>query len=527
MWLQKQQLMSAQSKTNERSRDVSRDPTGVRHPIAVDKTRDVTLQQHNSSILPRLLNFFSLAQQPFGVTPDPSFLYLSQTHREALASLVYGIETGRGFLALVAKPGMGKTTLLFHLLEKFRNSARSAFLFQTQCTSREFLQFLFEDLGLETDSNQDFVRMHQELNRHLMQEARAGKRFIILIDEAHNLDSSVLETVRLLSNFETRSAKLLQIILSGQPELGNKLASRDMVQLKQRIGSLNRLEPFSAAETERYIQHRLQISGYKGSSLITSDAVTIIADFSNGIPRNINNFCFNALSLAFALQQKTIDANVAREVINDLDVSPHSRANDVANQEVPNPLAKSCSSTANHDRQGEAISDLGISPPPFDGNHNPNKEVAPTSEPRHRRHEQVISATEPSVMQLTAKGTKEVVGDLDTLRHPVEPQYGLDEKLSSALELSRSLLQLKNNGKNEVASALDTFTTSSEPNQPLKEQGKGFASPKWNDVQTASPDAFARLSGTTEERSMPLAEAREYMKTFIRFLRSDDRDSQK
>src|SRR5437879_12349979 len=118
------------------------------------------------------LKFFGLREQPFGVTPDPSFLYLSPTHREALASLFYSIETGRGFLTLIAKPGMGKTTLLFHLLEKFRSSARTAFLFQTQCTSREFMRLLITELGYEAD-DQDCVRMHEQFHNRLLQEARA------------------------------------------------------------------------------------------------------------------------------------------------------------------------------------------------------------------------------------------------------------------------------------------------------------------------------------------------------------------
>src|SRR6266478_5579064 len=164
------------------------------------------------------LDYYRLREQPFGVTPDPRFLYLSPAHREALASLYYGIEAGRGFLALIAKPGMGKTTLLFQLLEKFQGNARTAFLFQTQCSSREFMRFLLAELGFESQE-QDFVRMHEEFNKLLLQEARAGKRFIIVVDEAQNLDPSVLETVRLLSDFETPQAKLLQIILSGQPEL--------------------------------------------------------------------------------------------------------------------------------------------------------------------------------------------------------------------------------------------------------------------------------------------------------------------
>src|SRR5947199_6155121 len=123
------------------------------------------------------LEYYGFREQPFGVTPDPRFLYLSPAHREALASLYYGIESGRGFLALIAKPGMGKTTLLFHLLEKFRHNARTAFLFQTQCSSREFMRFLPAELGYETGDH-DFVRMHEEVNRHLLEEARAGNGVI-------------------------------------------------------------------------------------------------------------------------------------------------------------------------------------------------------------------------------------------------------------------------------------------------------------------------------------------------------------
>ncbi|PYV36792.1 MAG: hypothetical protein DMG06_29870, partial [Acidobacteria bacterium] len=145
------------------------------------------------------LEFYQLQEQPFGVTPDPRFLYFSQSHREALASLSYGIETGRGFLAFIAKPGMGKTTLLFHLLENLRNSARTAFLFQTQCDSRELFRYLMADLGLDT-KDQDVVRMHNQLNEVLLREAQAGKRVVLIIDEAQNLEDSVLETVRLLSD---------------------------------------------------------------------------------------------------------------------------------------------------------------------------------------------------------------------------------------------------------------------------------------------------------------------------------------
>jgi general secretion pathway protein A len=268
------------------------------------------------------LKYFGFREQPFGVTPDPRFLYLSAAHREALASLYYGVEANRGFLGLIAKPGMGKTTLLFHLLEKFRSSARTAFLFQTQCSSREFMRFLLAELGYQDDS-QDFVRMHEEFNRRLLQEARAGNRFIVVVDEAQNLSPEVLETVRLLSDFETPRAKLLQIILSGQPELATKLASAGLAQLRQRISIVNQLEPLPSWEIKNYIEHRLQIAGYEGEPLFTPEALAQIAQFTEGNPRNVNNFCFNALSLACALRQKTVDSAVVQEVISDLDINKY------------------------------------------------------------------------------------------------------------------------------------------------------------------------------------------------------------
>lgn len=264
--------------------------------------------------------YFGLREQPFGVTPDPRFLYLSAAHREALASLYYGIEANRGFLGLIAKPGMGKTTILFHLLEKFRSSARTAFLFQTQCSSREFMRFLLAELGYESDGH-DFVRMHEEFNRRLLQEARAGNRFIVVIDEAQNLEPSVLETVRLLSDFETPRAKLMHIVLAGQPELADKLASPGLSQLRQRVSIVHGLVPLSTAEIKNYIDHRLRIAGYEGEPLFSPGVYEDIARVTQGIPRNINNFCFQALSITCALQKRVVDADVANEVIADLDIS--------------------------------------------------------------------------------------------------------------------------------------------------------------------------------------------------------------
>jgi len=265
------------------------------------------------------LEYYGLRDQPFGVTPDPRYLYFSATHREALASLFYGIETGCGFLTLIAPPGMGKTTLLFRLLERLRSSAQTVFLFQTQCGSREFFRYLLRDLGVDA-SDQNLARMHESLNSVLLSNARMGRRFVLVIDEAQNLEDSVLETVRLLSDFETPQSKLLQIVLSGQPQLAERLSHPALVQLRQRISIVSRLHPFTRAEIMVYIDYRLHVAGYSGPPLFKYDAIAQIAAHSGGIPRNINNICFNALTLGYAKRQKQIDASIVREVMADLDI---------------------------------------------------------------------------------------------------------------------------------------------------------------------------------------------------------------
>jgi len=279
------------------------------------------------------LDFYQLREQPFGVTPDPRYLYLSPGHREALASLFCGIETNRGFLSLVAEPGMGKTTLLFQLLQRWRGHVNSAFLFQTQCDSREFIRYLMNDLGLGSDGK-DFVRMHSELNKFLFREALAGRPVVIFIDEAQNLTDTVLETVRLLSDFESAEKKLLQIVLAGQPELGHRLSRPNMTQLRQRMAIQARLDALPATEVVRYINHRLQVAGYKGTALFTPGALGLIAERSRGIPRLINNLCFNALSLGCAAQQKQISSEVIRQAAFDLSLDPCAPTRPVPHQQM-------------------------------------------------------------------------------------------------------------------------------------------------------------------------------------------------
>src|SRR4029077_4929491 len=181
----------------------------------------------------------------------------------------------------------------------------------------------------------------EEFNCCLLEEARAGRRFIVVIDEAQNLEPSVLETVRLLSDFETPQAKLLQIILSGQPQLADKLARPSLRQLRQRVSLLSTLGPLPPDEVERYIDHRLRTAGYKGDSMFTPDAQKMIAQESEGIPRCINNLCFNALSLGCALRQHTIGLDIIRETIADLDLADVGSGSDSNDFESKTPVAHS------------------------------------------------------------------------------------------------------------------------------------------------------------------------------------------
>jgi type II secretory pathway predicted ATPase ExeA len=258
------------------------------------------------------LDFYGLREQPFGMTPDPAYLYASRTHGEALASLSRGIADNRGFLALIAEPGMGKTTLLYHLVEQLRDTSRTVVVSQTQCNSREFIEYILHDLGVDV-AGMGLVAMHGKLNEILFEELLEGKRFVLVVDEAQNLDYTVLETVRMLSNFETHNTKLLQIILAGQAQLGEKLAQPRLSQLRQRVAVLGRLEPLTAVETGHYIEHRLKVAGHCGEPIFDPASIHQIARRSQGIPRNINNLCYHSLFLSYTRRHLTVNASIVHE----------------------------------------------------------------------------------------------------------------------------------------------------------------------------------------------------------------------
>ena len=267
-----------------------------------------------------VLDFYKLKEQPFGVTPDSRYLFLTHSHKEALDSLIYGIESGCGFVSLIATPGLGKTTLVFETLHILRDKARIVFLFQTISTPLDLLRSLLSGLGVR-ELPASLVEMQIRLKDILTEHYRVGKRVVVVIDEAQNLNDSVLELVRMLSNFETARDKLIQIILAGQPQLAESIGSPELLQLRQRISIFARLTPFTPEETSLYIAHRLRVAGYSSDMpLFTNDALALIALSSEGIPRNINNLCFNAMALGCAVQQKLIDRDIVRQVIADLDL---------------------------------------------------------------------------------------------------------------------------------------------------------------------------------------------------------------
>jgi Type II secretory pathway, component ExeA (predicted ATPase) len=272
-----------------------------------------------------LLQHFGFQEDPFRVGPDARYLFPSKTHLEALSSLENGFYNNRGFLAIIAPPGMGKTTLLYRFLEDTRDTARSTFIFDmdAECEPRDFVGYILRDFGISPASSSS--EMHKQLSEALIKETEMGRKCVVVIDEAQNLSDAVLERVRLLTNFENSQGKLLQIILSGQPQLTEKLAHASLVQLRQRVSTICSLELLNAQETKDYIDYRLRQSGYEGEPLFTEEAMDLIADLSGGTPRTINNMCFNALSLCATMQLRQVDGDMVTKVAADMQLSRRRR----------------------------------------------------------------------------------------------------------------------------------------------------------------------------------------------------------
>jgi general secretion pathway protein A len=256
--------------------------------------------------------FFGLREKPFTLSPDPKYLFLSDSHREALAHLLYGIEQGEGFIAVTGEVGTGKTTLCRTLLERLDATTEVAFVFNPPLSGMELLQAIHHELGL-LGGEATRQELTAELNQFLLEKKAQGKRVLLIVDEAQNLERDALEQLRLLGNLETNTAKLLQIILLGQPELDTKLESPDLRQLRQRITVRWRLAPLSAGEAREYIAHRLRVGG-AAKEIFTELATREVHRRSRGVPRVINLLCDRALLAAFAAQAQSIGLGLVSQV---------------------------------------------------------------------------------------------------------------------------------------------------------------------------------------------------------------------
>jgi len=268
--------------------------------------------------------FYGLREKPFALSPDPRFLYLAGSHREALAHLLYGIEQGEGFIAITGEVGTGKTTLCRTLLERLEGRTELAFLFNPSRSALELMQSICAELGLPAEGLGRRALMAQ-LNDHLLEQRRRGRRVLLIIDEAQTLSETTLEQVRLLSNLETSREKLIQILLLGQPELDRKLDQRSLRQLRQRISVRWKLEPLGPQETRAYVRHRLSVAAGEPKDLFSDAALREIHRRTGGIPRLVNQLCDRSLLAGYAARAAQIGPALVRAAAREIPDAARSR----------------------------------------------------------------------------------------------------------------------------------------------------------------------------------------------------------
>jgi general secretion pathway protein A len=270
--------------------------------------------------------FYGLKELPFALTPDPRFIYFTPSHTEAMANLHYGIESGKGLIVVTGEVGTGKTTILRWMMQRLDRTVLVGYIFNPRLTVPEFYQHvarLFDVQEWENKSELLFA-----LGKNLEARHARGLRTVLIIDEAHGLSTSVLEEIRLLSNFESDSAKQLQIVLTGQPELRDVLNNPDLRQLKQRVALRCEIKPLpNIEETERYIKARLLVAGAARTDIFSPGAIDYIFRCAAGIPRQINNLCDNAMLTGFAAEQHIISRAVIEDVADTFDMLPDAQYN--------------------------------------------------------------------------------------------------------------------------------------------------------------------------------------------------------
>jgi general secretion pathway protein A len=264
--------------------------------------------------------FFGLKENPFNVNPDPRYLFLTPHTQEALACLTYGIETRKGFILLTGEVGTGKTTLINKLLEWLhKERVFTAFVFNPRLSVSQFFDFMMADFGIPCETHQK-GQMLLKLNQWLLDRYQAGERAVLVVDEAQNLSPQMLEEIRLLTNLETSTEKLLQIVLAGQPELEQKLNQPQLRQLRQRITLRAKTRQLTLEETQGYIQERMRIAGAENPDIFSAEAVGAVHRFARGIPRVTNLLCEHALVSSFADKKIPVPAEIVEEVARDFDL---------------------------------------------------------------------------------------------------------------------------------------------------------------------------------------------------------------
>ncbi len=305
-------------------------------------------------------SFYGLKENPFNVNPDPRFLYLTKQIEEALTGLMYGIQTRKGFITLTGEVGTGKTTLVNRLLDWLHHrQTRTAFLFNSRMNSSQLFDFILAEFDIPCESKSKSQQL-LKLNHWLLERYRAGETVVLIVDEAQNLTFPVLEEIRLLTNLETSTEKLLQIVLSGQPELEEKLRLPQLRQLRQRIMLRCHTSPLTAEQTYEYIRERLRIAGADGTPVFSEKAVEAVHLYSMGIPRVVNLLCEHSLVNAFVDQQRPIGPKIVEDVAREFqldEVEPIAPAGEVNNNsDVYN-------SEAFLQNLGEALSRFRLNPP--------------------------------------------------------------------------------------------------------------------------------------------------------------------
>ena len=283
-------------------------------------------------------DFYGLRANPFNVNPDPRYLFLTRHTEEALACLTYGIQSRKGFVLLTGEVGTGKTTLINKLLEWLRlQQVATAFVFNSKLNVPQFLDYMMADFGIPCESkakSQILLRLYN----WLLDRYRAGETAVLIVDEAQNLSDEVLEEIRMLTNLETFTEKLLQIVLVGQPELEHRLRQPQLRQLKQRLTLRARTHPLTLEETKAYVQQRLRVAGSNGQLIFEPGAIEAVYRYAGGIPRVINLVCEHCLVSAFVDQQKLIGPDVVDAVARDFDLSTNGTS---AAMTVPAPATGS------------------------------------------------------------------------------------------------------------------------------------------------------------------------------------------